>query len=31
MQRNAPFASAGFNKFDASIEPPDVAPAPITV
>ena len=28
---NDPLASAGFNIFEASIEPPDVAPAPITV
>ena len=27
----APDDSAGFNRFEASIAPPDVAPAPITV
>ena len=31
MQRIAPEESAGFKRFDASIAPPDVAPAPITV
>ncbi len=31
MQRSVPEASAGFRRFDASIAPPDVAPAPITV
>ena len=31
MQRIAPDASAGFSRFDASIAPPEVAPAPITV
>ena len=31
MQRRLPAASAGFKRFDASIAPPDVAPAPITV
>jgi hypothetical protein len=27
----APVDSAGFNRFDASMAPPEVAPAPITV
>ena len=31
MQRMVPEASAGFSRLDASIAPPDVAPAPITV
>lgn len=31
IQRKVPEASAGFNKLDASIVPPEVAPAPITV
>ena len=31
MQRSVPDWSAGFSRFDASIAPPDVAPAPITV
>ncbi len=31
MQRSVPEASAGFSKFDASMAPPLVAPAPITV
>ena len=31
MQRRLPDASAGFSRFDASIAPPLVAPAPITV
>ena len=31
MQRIVPLASAGFSRFDASIAPPLVAPAPITV
>ncbi len=31
MQRRAPEASAGFKRFEASIAPPEVAPAPITV
>ena len=31
MQRIAPDDSAGFSRFDASIAPPEVAPAPITV
>jgi len=31
MQRIAPEESAGFNRFDASMAPPEVAPAPITV
>ena len=31
MQRIAPEDSAGFNRLDASMAPPDVAPAPITV
>ncbi len=31
MQRIAPLDSAGFSRFDASIAPPMVAPAPITV
>ena len=31
MQRMAPPASAGFSRLEASIEPPLVAPAPITV
>ncbi len=31
MQRIVPPASAGFSRFDASIAPPEVAPAPITV
>ena len=31
MQRSEPDASAGLSKFDASIAPPEVAPAPITV
>ena len=31
MQRIVPDASAGFSRFEASIAPPEVAPAPITV
>jgi hypothetical protein len=31
MQRIAPEDSAGFSRFEASIAPPLVAPAPITV
>jgi hypothetical protein len=31
MQRIAPEERAGFNRFEASMAPPDVAPAPITV
>ena len=31
MQRIAPLLSAGLSRFDASIAPPLVAPAPITV
>ena len=31
MQRSSPFASAGLIRFDASITPPEAAPAPITV
>ncbi len=31
MQRSVPDASAGFSRLDASIAPPLVAPAPITV
>ena len=31
MQRSSPDASAGLSMFDASIEPPDVAPAPTIV
>ena len=31
MQRIEPEASAGFRRLDASIAPPEVAPAPITV
>ena len=31
MQRRLPDASAGFSRFEASIAPPQVAPAPITV
>ena len=31
IQRSFPPCSAGFNKFEASIAPPEVAPAPITV
>jgi len=31
MQRSAPDASAGFSRLDASIAPPEVAPAPMTV
>ena len=31
MQRIAPDDSAGLSRFDASIAPPLVAPAPITV
>ena len=31
MQRSVPCASAGFSRFEASIAPPDVAPAPMTV
>ena len=30
MQRSAPFCKEGFSKFEASIAPPLVAPAPIT-
>ena len=31
MQRSVPLCSAGFSRFDASMAPPEVAPAPITV
>ena len=31
MQRIVPEASAGLSRLDASIAPPEVAPAPITV
>ncbi len=31
MQRSVPAAKAGFSRFDASIAPPEVAPAPMTV
>ena len=31
MQRSSPLASAGLRMFDASIEPPLVAPAPTMV
>ena len=31
MQRSSPDCSEGFSRFDASIEPPDVAPAPMMV
>ena len=31
MQRIAPVESAGFSRLDASIAPPEVAPAPMTV
>ncbi len=31
MQRMVPLARAGFSRLDASIAPPLVAPAPITV
>ncbi len=31
MQRRDPDCSAGFNRFEASMAPPEVAPAPITV
>ena len=31
MHLNVPLANAGFKILDASIEPPEVAPAPITV
>ncbi len=31
MQRTVPAASAGFKRFDASMAPPEVAPAPMTV
>ena len=31
MQRSSPFASAGLRMFEASIEPPDAAPAPMMV
>jgi hypothetical protein len=31
MQRSLPPCNAGFSRLDASIAPPDVAPAPITV
>ena len=31
MQRRLPEASAGFSRLEASIAPPLVAPAPITV
>ena len=31
MQRSSPDCSEGFRRFDASIEPPDVAPAPMIV
>ena len=31
MQRRVPDASAGFSRLEASIAPPQVAPAPITV
>ena len=31
MQRTVPEASAGLSRFEASMAPPEVAPAPITV
>ncbi len=31
MQRRLPEASAGLSRLEASIAPPEVAPAPITV
>ena len=31
MQRTEPDCSAGFKRFEASMAPPDVAPAPMTV
>ncbi len=31
MQRSSPEASCGFKMFDASIDPPEVAPAPTIV
>ena len=31
MQRSPPDCSAGFSRLDASMAPPEVAPAPITV
>ena len=31
MQRSSPLASAGLIRFDASMTPPEAAPAPITV
>ena len=31
MQRTVPEASAGLSRLDASMAPPEVAPAPITV
>ena len=31
MQRSTPDCKAGFNRFEASMAPPEVAPAPITV
>ena len=31
MQRSEPSASAGFKRFEASIEPPLVAPAPTSM
>ncbi len=31
MQRSVPEASAGLSRFEASMAPPEVAPAPITV
>ena len=31
MQRSVPDCSAGFSRLEASIAPPEVAPAPITV
>ncbi len=31
MQRSVPDWSAGFSRFEASMAPPEVAPAPITV
>ncbi len=31
MQRTVPDCSAGFSRLEASIAPPEVAPAPITV
>ncbi len=31
MQRSSPFASAGLMRFEASMTPPEAAPAPMTV